>query len=191
MNLIEYKCKSIDEISRESGVPYKTLNDMINGKKNIDDCSIGTIITLAKYFEMPVEAFYNYLTGEQIQVKQTWQEKKYKKFIFPLIKESNNYDATRIHPLKQKVVYDICEALKTQSVVKKVILFGSSTTIRCTSKSDIDLGVELQDINEENKNIVSELIQKIANWNADIVWMDHVEEGSKLLINIERGVEII
>ena len=62
-NLIEYMGKSVYAVSKESGVPYTTLNEMVNGKKNIDDCSIRTIATLAKYFEMPLEAFYNYLTG--------------------------------------------------------------------------------------------------------------------------------
>ena len=190
-DLIEYMGKSIYAVSKESGVPYTTLNEMVNGKKNIEDCSIRTIAALANYFEMPLEAFYNYLTGDKIEVKQTWQEKRYKRYIFPLIKESNNYNATRIHPLKQKVIYDICEALRKEKVVERVILFGSSTTIRCTPQSDIDLGVELKNTNEESKNTVSEVIQEIANWKADIIWMDHVEEGSKLSANIMRGLEII
>lgn len=190
-NLIEYMGKSIYAVSKESGVPYTTLNELVNGKKNIDDCSIRTIAALANYFEMPLEAFYNYLTGEEIKVNQTWQEKRYKKFIFPLIQESDGYDARRIHPLKQRTIFDIYMALKNDKRVKRVILFGSSTTIRCTNKSDIDLAVELQDTSDENKNAISELIQKLVDWKADIIWMDRVEDGSKLSLNIMRGVEII
>lgn len=68
------------------------------------------------------------------------------------IKPSNTFKVTRkkrfkniehIHPIQQKNIEDILEALKQYDSVKKVVVFGSSITYKCNYDSDIDLYVEL------------------------------------------------
>lgn len=53
-----------------------------------------------------------------------------------------------IHPLHQRYVFEIVKELRKNKNVKKIIVFGSSVTKRCTYESDIDLYVEL--IKEEH-----------------------------------------
>ena len=47
--------KSLRELSQKSGVPYSTLNYMINGH----DMYIGTLANIAKYLKEPLESFIN------------------------------------------------------------------------------------------------------------------------------------
>ena len=49
----------------------------------------------------------------------------------------------RIFPLKQKAVYDLIEVCRKDSNIKKIIVFGSSTTAACNPWSDIDVYFEM------------------------------------------------
>lgn len=79
------------------------------------------------------------------------------------IKPSNTFKVTRkkrfknieyIHPIQQKNIEDILEALKQHDSVKKVVVFGSSVTYKCNYDSDIDIYVELsKDENVKSYNI--------------------------------------
>lgn len=53
------KGMSIYELSKQSGIPYSTLNDLVNGKKNIENCSVKLLKTLADLFGMSLDCFYN------------------------------------------------------------------------------------------------------------------------------------
>ena len=52
-------------------------------------------------------------------------------------------NAKLVHPIHQRHVYEIIKELRKYKSVKKIIIFGSSVTKRCTYESDIDLYVEL------------------------------------------------
>lgn len=52
-------------------------------------------------------------------------------------------NAKLVHPIHQRYVFEIIKELRKYKSVKKIIIFGSSVTKRCTYESDIDLYVEL------------------------------------------------
>jgi len=182
---------SVYAAAKGSGIPYTTLNELVLGKKKIKDCSVKTVAALAVYLGVSTDALIFAAENKQ-SISQSWQMKRYKQYRFPLICPSASYDASRVHPLKQRLIFALADALKADSRIESVTLFGGSTTVRCTKNSDIDVAIKLKpEVKiKEAKNEISEKIQEICDWNADIVWMDRVEEGSKLFNNIARGVVI-
>lgn len=187
---------SVYALSKGSGVPYTTLNELVNNKKDIDECSFKTVSRLAAYLGVTIEKLY-YIVSSKSQSAPTpshsWNDARDKKYAFPIIVASNNYDASRIHPLKQELTLKIYKKFKTDKRISELILFGSSTTIRCNNKSDVDFAIKLLPdyTNNSVKDEISEEIQKICEWKADIIWMDRIPEGSKIYNNISKGVKLI
>lgn len=64
---------------------------------------------------------------------------------FPVMEQVNFKYANRIHPLMQKRVALLLDALSVDTNIKRIILFGSSLEFRCDSHSDIDLYIEKAD----------------------------------------------
>ena len=126
-------------------------------------------------------------------MSNSWEENKDKVFYFPIVVENLNYQANRIHPLMQRVVNDIYEYVKTNNSIEKVIIFGSAINIRCNNKSDIDVALKIRNecFNIEYRNKISEKIQEISNFNADIIWLNTIDKNSRLYENIsKKGVVI-
>lgn len=195
-NLIKKSGKSKYQIAKESGVPYTTLNELVNNKKNPEECSYKTISKLADYFRISTDDMFREInnTGSSISVvATTWEDARYKQYLFPTVLEHDQVNLFRVHPLKQKLVAKLYDALKEEACIKKIVLFGSSTTIRCNKKSDIDLAIELrkEKCDAQTKNRISEVIQTICDWDADILWLDQIEKNSKIYNNIFNGVVII
>ena len=103
--------------------------------------------------------------------------------------ECNN----NIFPSKQKVAIELYDALSKYEEIVSVVLFGSSVTLRCTSKSDTDLAIRLinQKTDTSTKNKISEITQEICNYNADILWYDRLSKGTLIFKNIMKGVQIV
>ena len=99
-------------------------------------------------------------------------------------------DMSRIYPLQQQKVANIISAIKDDSRVDCVILFGSSVNMRCTIHSDLDFVVKLKDISTQSKNEVSEKIQEACDWSADILWFDHLSEKDRVFQEMRMGVKI-
>ena len=55
---------SISSLSRESGLPYSTVNELVNGKKKLGRCSAETVYRLAKAMGTTVEALLVAESGE-------------------------------------------------------------------------------------------------------------------------------
>jgi len=97
------------------------------------------------------------LIEEEISLEQYLDMTKY------MIKPSNTFkrvikgnykNINHIHPLQQKRVEDIINALKEFAEVQNITIFGSSTTYKCNYDSDIDVYVELdKDINVKKYNV--------------------------------------
>lgn len=185
--IIKEKGLSVYKVAKGSGIPYTTVNEIVLGKKNINDCSIKTISTLANFLDVPIESLY---TNKIQRISTSWLEARNKEYIFPTIVTNSNYDVSRIHPLKQKVVNEIYEFVSKDNRIKKVIIFGSSCTIRCNKDSDIDVCVELIDNSNDIKNEISEKIQTITKFNSDILWFDRLKKGTNIYNNINKGVTI-
>lgn len=184
---------SIYTLSKNTNIPYTTLNELVNGKKKISDCKLKTIENLAKGLNLSIESLLSILNADKILLSSSWEDNKNKKFYFPVLIQNTNYQCNRIHPLMQKKIFEIYELIKNQQAIKKVILFGSSINIRCNQKSDIDLAILLKNefFNQQNQNTISEEIQEITKYNCDIVWLNNLDSKSRLYENIiTKGVII-
>lgn len=190
---LKIKKLSVYKLAELSNVPYTTLNELINGKKRVDDCKIKTIENIAKALNISIESLLQLLNNKNKVLSNSWQENKDKVFYFPIVVENLNYQANRIHPLMQRVVNDIYEYVKTNNSIEKVIIFGSAINIRCNNKSDIDVALKIRNecFNIEYRNKISEKIQEISNFNADIIWLNTIDKNSRLYENIsKKGIVI-
>lgn len=53
--IIDSKKLSLYRVAKDSGIPYMTLNDICNGKTNLNKCSAETVYKLAKALDTPME----------------------------------------------------------------------------------------------------------------------------------------
>lgn len=184
---------SIYKLAEISKVPYTTINELVNGKKSVSDCKIKTIENLAKALNISIESLLNLLNNKKKILSNTWEENKNKVFYFPVIYQTDEYECNRIHPLKQRKVYEVYQLIKDNKLIEKLILFGSSVNIRCNNNSDIDIALKLKDdaFNKENQNKISEAIQEITEYNTDIIWLNTLDQTTELYKNIlTKGVII-
>lgn len=191
--ILHEKNMSIYKLSEVSKVPYTTLNELINGKKSVQDCKIKTIECIAVALNITIENLLHILNHKSVTLSTSWEDNKNKHFYFPVIIENKNYECAKIHPLKQKLVNKIYNYISTNNIIEKVIIFGSSTNIRCNKISDIDMAIKLKDdlFTKINQNTISEDIQKICEYNCDIVWLNNLDKDTKLYNNINtKGVVI-
>lgn len=122
-----------------------------------------------------------------------WDQQDNLRCEFPVLLQIPGVETERIHQLQQKKVFRICEILRDDERVLTVVLFGSSVNLRCNQYSDIDVAVRLREefVCNEVKNDVSEKIQLACDWNADILWYDRIQNNSRFLENVLKGVQII
>lgn len=57
-NYLKEHSVSIYALAKKSGVPYSTLNDLCNGKVEIDNCKAGIVKKLADALEITMDAIY-------------------------------------------------------------------------------------------------------------------------------------
>ena len=183
---LQEKKISVYKLSEISNIPYTTVNELANGKKNIDDCKIKTIQGLADSLNLTIESLLGLFNDDKVILSDSWEQNKYKKFYFPIIISNDNYECNRIHPLMQKKVNEIYNIIKNYKEIEKVVLFGSSVNIRCNNNSDIDIAIKIKDeyFNRSIQNIISETIGEITNYNCDIVWINTIDKLSLLFNNI-------
>lgn len=188
-DIIKEKGISVYRLAKGSGIPYTTVNEIVLNKKRIEDCNTKTILAISKYLNKPIESLIN---DKNNTISTSWQDARYKKYSFPIVVKNKEFEINRIHPLKQKEVVTIYNTIKNNKKINSLIVFGSSTTIRCNKNSDIDICIELNKdkINNETKNEISELLQEKLNYNLDIIWKDRLTKNTNIYKNIERGVKI-
>lgn len=124
---------------------------------------------------------------------KTWEEQKNVECNFCVLADVPKVKMSRIHPLQQKAVKRIHDAIEWDERVAAIVLFGSSVNLRCTIHSDLDLVVRLRPefVNNETKNEVSEKIQEACGWNADVLWYDRICNSKNLMNNVLKGVQIL
>ena len=187
---IKKKGVSVYEAAKASQIPYTTLNELVNGKKSFLDCNFKTIQKLSAYLGVSMEELYQNETKKKVTPATTWEDAKKKTYSFPVIDPSDNYDASRIHPLKQRAVKRIYNACLGDPRIETIILFGSSTNIRCNKFSDLDLAVRLKENSVEFKHEVSEKILNLCDYKADIVWLDTLDSSTLGYQRILNGVKL-
>lgn len=126
-------------------------------------------------------------------IDYTWERQRDCRIIFPVIVECPPVHMEYIHPWKQRIVKDIHMAFCGDKRICSAVLFGSSANLRCTMYSDCDIAVRLDDgwVLKEVKNEISEKIQEICSWNADILWYDELNPSERIYENVLKGVQII
>lgn len=126
-------------------------------------------------------------------IEYTWENERDNRPIFPIIVKCPPVKMEYIHPLKQKIVSDIHLALHDDDRICAIVMFGSSVNLRCTIYSDSDFVVRLQDgcINKNDKSEISEIIQDICSWQADILWYDELDKSERIYTDILKGVQIV
>jgi len=187
--ILKDKGISVYKLAKEAHIPYTTVNEIVLGKKDPRDCSLRTIAAIADYLNIPIHSF---IEDKPRKVASTWLDAKKEAYVFNIIQNTDLLDISRIHPLKQKDAVKIAGIVKNDKRIKQTIIFGSATNITCTIHSDIDIAIELNKEYENNdvKNEISESIEEAINYEADIIWLDHITKDSNIYENIFRGVII-
>lgn len=188
------------DFSAKVGIPYMTLTDWELGKHDAPEY----VYRLLEYYiklngllindsvsNLQINNINNYFSNPS--ECHIWEEQDNYVTNFPVVETHSIVPVKNIYPLKQKDAIRIHDALCDDNRVNNIILFGSSVTMRCNKNSDLDLSVRLYPdyINNSVKNEVSEKIQSICDWNADIIWFDRIKNPSRLYNNILKGVQIL
>lgn len=188
----------------QNDINYRTLQDYEQGRKPVESikgdvllrisrglgCSIEDIL-LEDNSKLKREEVYNRLDNYYAGLKELHLYGKY--YRFPVIVNNEYVDMSRVHPLKQKVIARLGEKLSDDINIATIMLFGSSITMQCNLQSDIDLAVRLKDseASTDIKNSVSEKIQDICEWKADIIWYDRISKSDRIYHDICKGVQIV
>jgi len=61
--------KSIYALSKESGVAYSTLNDLANGKVDINQCKVSLVRSLSQALGLSLEEIIRICSSEEIDMK--------------------------------------------------------------------------------------------------------------------------
>lgn len=111
-------------------------------------------------------------------------------FIFPTIVKSDFDKLNRIHPLKQKAVAAIHDALQNDENVKQAVVFGSSTNLKCNPQSDIDLYISLNSPSNEDMNRILDKIDAAEGhtYRYDVIWGHRLNKADKICQKIKKGV---
>lgn len=125
------------------------------------------------------------------EIAVTWELERYKRYKFPVVVHSDFRDIALVHPLMQNKVNSVYEAFLNDKRIKSIVVFGSSITLRCNCESDLDFCVELVTPNTEDKNDISEKMQIMCDWRADILWRDNISSSDGIMQDIERGLILI
>lgn len=182
---IEFGATQLD-MAIELGIDKSTYAHYETGRRTPD---IERLIKIAKFFNLN-DDLLGVKSGAVISPRN---EKKF--YRFPVVvksKEQIDFDIARVYPLKQKEVYQIHEVLSGDKRVASAFLFGSSITNKCHRESDIDIAIKIKperDI-KTAKDEVSEIVQEICDWKADILWRDRLTEADRVLGDILKGVKI-
>ncbi len=181
-------------LSEGSGVAYSTVYNLFTGKKDIADAKSESLYKIASYLGLSMDQLYQALsTDTTTNVLDQQQESKSEKYYFKVLYNSDKVDMKRVFPTKQLAVSRISQAFAGDKRLACILLFGSSVTMNCNKDSDIDLLVRLNKdcVNVETKNEISEKLQELCDWNADIIWYDRISPQERIYKNILKGVQIV
>lgn len=197
---------SQSQLASLSGVNLRTLQDFEQGRKPLKnakgemlyrlsfalDCSINDLLS-DSIFDIDFTARQNTRHIEQY-AKLLVSDSLYSKYYtFPVIVPNSKVNMQRVYPTKQALIYELHHKLHSDPRITSIMLFGSSVTMQCNFESDTDLAVRLNENHNNNdvKNDVSELIQEICDWNADIIWFDRIDKSDRIYHDICKGVQIV
>ena len=99
-----------------------------------------------------------------------------------------------IHPLKQKMVNDITNHARKDKFVKRIIVFGSAVTNRCTPFSDLDICIDWFGASHDDDGVYVPETQSMMRFislnskgSCDVLSYDDLM-NKELKLNIDDGV---
>ena len=60
---------SMYKVSKEGGIPYSTLNDLVNGRVEIENCKVSLLLQLANYLGLSLDEIYAVTKGAGSEIK--------------------------------------------------------------------------------------------------------------------------
>lgn len=94
-NELKIRNKSINQCSKETGIPYGALYPIVKGKVNLENCKYSTLKKLAEYLGCNIDDFFD----EFVNFSVWWEDEKTAEVSI----DGNNVYIKRlvIHPVKQ------------------------------------------------------------------------------------------
>lgn len=199
---------SQSELSRLSGVNFRTLQDFDQGRKSLSNAKGEMIYKLSQALHCSADFLLDdshlELLETTVSTNTTERINEYYRLLnskdlygiyyrFPVVVNCDAIDMSRIYPTKQKLVKEIHDALVPDKCVVSAMLFGSSIKMSCTSESDTDITIRLSNdaYTHDNRNRISETVQEICDWKADILWFDSISPSDRIYHDICKGVQIV
>lgn len=189
------------------GINRRTLQDYEQGHKPIESAKGETLYRLSQVLgysindilkdsceaiEIRINENSNREMEKRLQMYQNAIMKRKMEVVhFPIIASDDYVDMSRIYPTKQRDVKKVIDELRGDIRLNSLRLFGSSISMACNRDSDIDFAVGINDLTNEARNDISEKIQLACDWNADIIWMDHITPKDRIYGDIMKGVVLI
>jgi len=104
---------------------------------------------------------------------------------FPVTVRTDCKNIDRIYPLKQRQVSKIYDRAKEHEIVRKIFVFGSSVTPKCTVDSDLDLCIDA-DVSDGMKVYnLQKAIGDACDWNCDMLMYANIGDTLKETIQKE------
>lgn len=115
---------------------------------------------------------------------------------FPVINRRFNsvLNIDKIHPLKQKKVFDLATNIDS-GLVKRVWIYGSSTNNSCNIRSDLDVLVELDDGSsadyEDSVCKINKQFSKLIGSDFDLTILGELDTKKQFYNNIIKTMRLI
>lgn len=198
---------SQNELAKLSGVNFRTLQDFDQGRKSLSNAkgemiyrlSLALNVSTDELLEINIDSMNHELAQKQ-RLKRYAEELRPRKmsyyseyYTFPIVVSRSGVRMEHIYPTKQEIAAKIHDALSPRNDILSVMLFGSSISMRCTYDSDTDLAIRLNESEntKEKREEISELVQELCDWKADILWFDRISPNDRVYHDICRGVQIV
>ena len=95
----------------------------------------------------------------------------------------DNFGINKIHEIKKEYVSECVEISKENKDIKKIIIYGSSVREDCTTESDIDICLVMEnDYNRLSLHYTIVKIIKACDHNCDIVVYDKLTDKFKEVV---------
>ena len=110
---------------------------------------------------------------------------------FPVCIECNDNEKhilQHVYPLMQSYVQQIMRS--AFSNVTKIILFGSSITMKCNIESDLDLAIQTDTYDLQMFYSVREVIERMISIKCDILYYNDIVTEDQLFTEINKGLVI-
>lgn len=134
------------------------------------------------------------MTSEEYLVRRTQNDWKF----FRTVPYTAFRHVIKIHPLKQKIVAEIVKTARTDPMVKRIIIFGSSTRYDCNIHSDLDICVQWKENPYDDEGLlrpftrnICHVISEVTKGNCDLIPYDEERiKGSFVEKAIKEGVVV-